>query len=270
MIGRDLVDQLQEERPDIAREQFITSDFERSFNSLYGHSIGQRLTEQYRMDPAICKMVSSCFYEPNEVMLRTSDTRASKFTVGADAPDWLRRPMAWIDTSDERNAMEVKLPGQTTMHNDAEVAAVVRLLESLSSQKGIIDQLAQGDDESPIGIICMYSGQKAKIEMAVARHTWDIKFRRLLRIDTVDAYQGKENTIVILSLVRSNKHGEIGHVGSSNRCNVAMSRAKERLIVVGSSPMWMEPRSASPMGRVLAFMLASPYEAKIVKAGEIK
>ena len=106
--------------------------------------------------------------------------------------------------------------------------------------------------------------------MAVARHTWDAKFLRLLRIDTVDAYQGKENTIVILSLVRSNKYGEIGHVGSNNRCNVAVSRAKERLIVVGSSRMWTESRSTSPMGRVLAFMLAFPDEAKVVKVGEIK
>lgn len=266
MIGRELVDQLQEGFPDIAREQLVASDFERSFNSAYGRSAGQRLTEQYRMDPAICRMVSSCFYEPHNVMLRTSDARSSDFTGGANPPDWLRRPMAWIDTSNERNALEVRLPGQTTFHNDAEVATIVQLLESLSTQREIVDQLAQGDDESPIGIICMYSGQKTKIEMAVARHTWDAKFHRLLRIDTVDAYQGKENTIVILSLVRSNKAGEIGHVGSSNRCNVAVSRAKERLIVVGSCPMWNE-RSTSPMGRVLAFMLASPDEAKVVKAG---
>lgn len=268
MISRELVDQLQEDRPDIARDQFMTSDFERSFNSSYGRSAGQRLTEQYRMDPAICRMVSSCFYEPNEVMLRTSDSRISEFAVNADGPDWLRRPMAWIDTSDERNALEVKLPGQTTFHNDAEVVTVVRLLESLSTQKEIVDQLARGDDESPIGIICMYSGQKARIEMAVARHTWDAKFRRLLRIDTVDAYQGKENTIVILSLVRSNKYGETGHVGSNNRCNVAVSRAKERLIVVGSCPMWTEPHSATPMGRVFAFMSASPEAARVIKAGE--
>jgi len=269
MIGREMVDQLQEEHPDIARDQLVVSDFERSFNSSYGRTTGQRLTEQYRMDPAICKMVSSCFYEPNEVMLRTSDARASGFNVGANAPDWLNTPMAWIDTSDERNALEVKLPGQTTLHNDAEVEVVLRLLESLSTQKEMIDQLTKGDDETPIGIICMYSGQKAKIEMAVARHTWDTKFRRLLRIDTVDAYQGKENTIVILSLVRSNTHGEIGHVSSYNRCNVAVSRAKERLIVIGSTSMWREPRSTSPMGRVLAFMLASTDTAKVVKAVEI-
>lgn len=269
MIGRELVNQLQEDRPDIAREQFLASDFERSFNSAYGRSTGQKLTEQYRMDPAICRMVSSCFYEPNDVMLRTSDARYSDFSVGANAPDWLLRPMAWIDTSDERNSLEVKLPGQTTLHNDAEVVAIVRLLESLSTQQEIVDQLARGDDESPIGIICMYSGQKAKIEMAVARHTWDTKFRHLVRIDTVDAYQGKENTIVILSLVRSNTHGEIGHVGSSNRCNVAVSRAKERLIVVGSCPMWAKSRSTSPMGRVLDFILTSADEAKVVKAGEI-
>jgi serine/threonine protein kinase len=270
MIGRDLVEQLEEERPDIPRKQFLISDFERSFNSAYGRSTGQRLTEQYRMDPAICRLVSSCFYEPNDVMLRTSAARMSDFTVPHSAPDWLRRPMAWIDTSDEKNSTEVKLPGQTTFHNEAEVVAVLRLLEIMSAQKEIIDQLARGDDESPIGVICMYSGQKAKIEMAVARHTWDTKFRRLVRIDTVDAYQGKENAIVILSLVRSNKFGDVGHVGLDNRCNVAVSRAKERLIVVGAQPMWTEPRTDLPMGRVLAFMLASPSEAKVFKAGEIE
>jgi superfamily I DNA and/or RNA helicase len=116
----------------------------------------------------------------------------------------------------------------------------------------------------------MYSGQKAKIEMAVARHTWDSKFRRLVRIDTVDAYQGKENSIVIVSLVRSNRHGEVGHVGSNNRCNVALSRAKERLVVVGSASMWMETRATSPMGRALAFMLANPSEAQVVKPGDIE
>jgi hypothetical protein len=268
MIGRDLLDQLQDERPDIPRKEFVTSDFERSFNSGYGRSAGQRLTEQYRMDPAICGMVSSCFYEPHEVMLLTSALRASDFHVPDSAPKWLHKPMSWIDTSEEPNQLEIKRPGQTTLSNDAEVATIIRLLESLATQKEIVDQLVQGDDESPIGIICMYSGQKTKIEMAIARHTWEARFRRLLRIDTVDAYQGKENTIVILSLVRSNKHGESGHVSSDNRCNVAVSRAKERLIVVGSCPMWTEPRDQSPMGRVLSFMLGAPSDAKVFKAGE--
>lgn len=267
MVGREILDQLQEERPDVPRKEFITSDFERSFNSSYGRAAGQRLTEQYRMDPAICKMVSSCFYEPHRVMLRTSESRASDFKVDAGCPEWLQKPMAWIDTSDDADQVEVQRAGQTTFYNEAEVAAIVRLLECLADQTGIVDQLCRGDDESPIGIICMYSGQKAKIEMAVARHTWDPRFRRLLRIDTVDAYQGKENTIVILSLVRSNKDGESGHVNSDNRCNVAVSRAKERLIVVGSCPMWTEPRCGSPMGRVLSFMAASPNDAHILKSG---
>jgi len=270
MIGRELVEQLQEERPDISREQIVTSDFERSFNSLYGREVGQRLTEQYRMDAAICGLVSSCFYEPNQVSLRTSESRSSEFNVGLNAPVWLCRPITWIDTSNERDASEVKAPGQTTLYNVAEVAAVVRLLESLSKQEEVIGQLLRGDDESPIGIICMYSGQKAKIEMAVARHTWDAKFRRLVRIDTVDAYQGKENGIVIVSLVRSNEKGEVGHVRSNNRCNVALSRAKERLIVVGSSAMWKNERSALPMGRALKHILENPNDAQLLVAGDIE
>jgi len=270
MFSRDLVEQLQEERPDITRKQIITSDFERSFRSSYGRAVGQRLTEQYRMDTAICGLVSSCFYEPNQVGLRTSENRVSEFNVLADAPAWMRRPITWIDTSNESASSEVKAPGQTTLYNMAEVTAIIRILESLSKQEDLVAQLSQDDDESPIGIICMYSGQKEKIEMAVARHTWGAGFRRLVRIDTVDAYQGKENTIVIVSLVRSNKNGEVGHVRSDNRCNVALSRAKERLIIVGSTLMWGGERSELPMGRTLEYMLSRPDDAQVMAAGDLE
>ena len=59
-----------------------------------------------------------------------------------------------------------------------------------------------------------------------------------MRIDTVDSYQGKENDIVLVSLVRCNTDHDTGHVGTDNRGNVAFSRAKERLIVIGARNMW--------------------------------
>lgn len=85
-----------------------------------------------------------------------------------------------------------------------------------------------------------------------------------MTIDTVDAYQGKENAIVIVSLVRSNKQRKPFHVGSANRCNVALSRARERLYVVGDSGMWGDARNQSPMRQVLERMRELPDEVAVV------
>jgi superfamily I DNA and/or RNA helicase len=63
-------------------------------------------------------------------------------------------------------------------------------------------------------------------------------FRRLVKVGTVDSYQGKENRIVIVSLVRSNPEHHMGFVRTANRINVALSRAMERLVIIGSAKMF--------------------------------
>src|SRR3546814_16237603 len=80
----------------------------------------------------------------------------------------------------------------------------------------------------------MYKKQKQEIERRFAQQPFDAPFRRTVKIDTVDSYKGKENAIVILSLVRANDQYDDGHVRSSNRCNVAMSRAREPLFTLGN------------------------------------
>ncbi|WP_346266204.1 AAA domain-containing protein [Acinetobacter nosocomialis] len=59
-----------------------------------------------------------------------------------------------------------------------------------------------------------------------------------MRIDTIDAYQGQESRLLILNLVRSNMQNKIGFLNSDSRINVALSRAKERLIIVGDISTW--------------------------------
>lgn len=116
----------------------------------------------------------------------------------------------------------------------------------------------------------MYRGQKHQIELAWSRQPFDPKFKRLVRIDTVDSYQGKENAIVILSLVRSNPQGLPGHVGKPNRCNVAVSRAQERLIVVGDADMWgRRVPTNSPMRRVFEHMREHTAHSTILLASEV-
>jgi superfamily I DNA and/or RNA helicase len=146
------------------------------------------------------------------------------------------------------------------------VSAVLRILDIIAAQEELVEQLLGGDDETPIGVVCMYSGQKRKVEFGCAGHVWPPRFRNLIRVDTVDAYQGKENAIVLLSLVRSNPERVPGHVRSDNRCNVAISRAKERLIIVGAVTMWKSVVVGSPMRRVLEHIGTHPADAQVIAA----
>ena len=271
MLDREMLQDLRNYEPDVELEELTRSDFERAFASEYGSKIGEKLTEQYRMDPAICAVVSRCFYEPHAIRLDTSDDRKpTPLPSGSEVP-WLAKPLVWIDTRNAQTRGERQHDGETTYHNSAEVDAVMGVLETIAADKALGDALRQLDDETPIGVICMYSGQKRQIEIAWSRRPFDPRFRRLVRIDTVDAYQGKENAIVILSLVRNNPTGAAGHVGIPNRCNVAVSRAKERLVIVGDSTMWGErvPQQ-SPMRRVLQHLREDTKNAAVLDLEELK
>jgi superfamily I DNA and/or RNA helicase len=158
---------------------------------------------------------------------------------------------------------------KTTLWNAAEVEAVLRLLERLSENAALVSRLAAGPSDAPIGVICMYSAQKVKIEQAFSSRPWEAHFRRLVGIETVDSYQGKENTIVIVSLVRCNNGRDQGHVRFPNRCNVALSRAKERLFIVGARSMWDNVAERVPMRRVLTELDAQPARAITIAAGEL-
>lgn len=238
MLSRDVVERLREENPDRKESDHLVSDFERSFTSTFGKAVGSTLTEQYRMDPQICSLVSECFYEPHRIRLSTSPDRPESTFPQSKSDQWLNTPIAWIDTITSPLRREWRWEDESTTRNTAEVDAVLRVLERLSEDASIVEYLTSLEDETPIGVICMYSGQRDEIEASFSRRAVSLSFRRMVRIDTVDSYQGKENAIVVLSLVRDNPYGDAGHVGRPNRCNVAISRARDRLIVVGSSQMW--------------------------------
>jgi superfamily I DNA and/or RNA helicase len=105
--------------------------------------------------------------------------------------------------------------------------------------------------EPPIGIICMYGKQRQIIDQLKAEATWLGDARRLVKVDTVDSYQGKENRIIILSTVRNNVRQSPGFLNSPNRINVAMSRAMERLFIVGATKMWAGKNTNLPLGQAL-------------------
>lgn len=270
MTDRAVLKSLQAEMPDTPRAEFERSDFERAYLSRYGRDNGRTLTEQYRMAPAICDLVSKIFYEPHGVRLRTSEDRKPDVAFDQSFLGPLDAPITWIDTSNEFGHEEIPAAwDDTTFRNEAEAEAIMRLLERIAANENLIEAMSLDKNDTPIGVICMYSAQKAWIEEVFSRRPWDARVRKLVRIDTVDSYQGKENTIVIVSLVRCNKRNDQGHVRVANRCNVALSRAKERLFIVGARSMWSGVLKQSPMRKVLEEIEAGAAGGSIVKAGAI-
>ncbi len=271
MTERAVLNGMRDEMPETPTAEFMRSDFERAYLSQYGKANGRTLTEQYRMTTAICDMVSRVFYEPHGVQLITSPDRKADPLFAKSLSKPLELPVMWIDTTREPGHTESPAPwDETTFWNSAEVEAVIRLLERISEQVELVEGLVADKDETPIGVICMYSAQKVKIDEAFSRRAWDARFRKLVRIETVDSYQGKENAIVISSLVRCNTNGDQGHVRIPNRCNVALSRAKERLFIVGARTMWgNKVPTHAPMRQVLNDIVAHQKTALVINAGEI-
>jgi hypothetical protein len=232
------------------------SEFERAFISSYGIDRGQILNEQYRMAPPICELVSDVFYKPKGVVLTTSpDRRGDAFFASPAVDKLLPSSVTWIDTSGQKSHVErPDLKNPWDIANLAEANTIVKLLKDIQNDQAFFAHLAGLGDDQPIGIICMYKEQRVLLERLLSQGDFVPEFREMIRLETVDSYQGKENAVVIVSLVRCNKKGNVGHVGSMNRCNVAMSRAKERLVIVAATRMWRRVEKTSPMRQVLEYI----------------
>ena len=240
------------------------SDFERAFTSPYGQGVGQKLLLQYRMLPPIGRLVSRASYGGQLQHGRTEPDIPPKCL-----PPGFEQPLSWLDTSVQgASAFQRKGGrGHRSLVNEAEAAAIVKLVELLDSHGPFREWAKSGDpDLKPIGIICMYSAQRDLVrrQIALARLSDDI--RRACKVETVDSYQGKQNPIIILSLVRNNEAGRLedgirtiaeGFMSKPNRLNVAMSRARDRLVIVGNMNRW--PRDGA-MNEVASLVRAQAEE----------
>lgn len=108
--------------------------------------------------------------------------------------------------------------------------------------------------EPAIGVICTYAEQKNRLRKAFALSDVSNELRSIVRIDTVDSYQGKENQIIILSVTRNDSSMFPAFLQSPNRVNVALSRAMDRLVIFGAEEMWQGVNKDMPLGRVLTYI----------------
>ncbi|WP_114152300.1 AAA domain-containing protein [Chromobacterium haemolyticum] len=253
LFTRELIDEITVKLSWHEPSVLSRSDFERAFESNYGHQVGATLQTQYRMAPAIGSIVSECFYP-----VPLAPGRGNPKSWFDSLPDRLQSIVTWIDTSKSKpDAYERKSPKRKNAYENLfEVNQILDLLRDIFAAEGFVERLLSEtkDGEVPVGVICTYREQKNLLAQKLSEQDWARGVRQFIKVDTVDSYQGKENRIIILSLTRYNKKQYEGFLSSPERTNVAISRAMDRLVIVGAADMWRSRNKKSPLGKVLSFI----------------
>ncbi|NXG65631.1 ZGRF1 protein, partial [Hemiprocne comata] len=169
------------------------------------------LRTQYRCHPAISAIANELFYEGNLIDGVSEKDRSPLL-------DWLPTLCFY-----SVNGVE-QIERDNSFYNMAEVHFTVKLIQSL---------IASGIEGSAIGVITLYKSQMCKIQNVLSSVHSEVFETRAVQVSTVDAFQGAEKEIIVLSCVRTR---QIGFIDSEKRVNVALTRAKRHLLIVGNLP----------------------------------
>ena len=189
------------------------------------------LDTQYRMHPALAFFPSGRFYGGRLKDGVAAADRKQPRGVAWPAPSGA--PLAFLDVAD---GVEVRVrDGNGSASNAAEARAVARLLKRLVAANDV----AAAD----IGVITPYAAQVRSIQRALA-DALPAKVAEEIEVRTVDGFQGREKEVIVFSTVRANPERQLGFTADARRLNVAITRARRGLVVVGhgltlsSDPNW--------------------------------
>jgi superfamily I DNA and/or RNA helicase len=194
------------------------------------------LTMQYRMNDEIMRFSSDWFYQNK--MVSAPDV---KYRSILD----LDLPMTWIDTAeyaeedkgDGNNVNDGKISFREEMVGESfgrlnEPEALLTLL-SLQAYFEMIGKERVLSERLDVGIISPYRAQVQLLRRLIRKREFFKPFRSLISVNTVDGFQGQERDIIVISLVRNNDEGQIGFLRDLRRMNVAITRARMKLIILG-------------------------------------
>lgn len=180
------------------------------------------LKMQYRMNEQIMKFSSEWFYHG---MVESAPTVSHRGILDYDTP------MMWIDTA-ECDGKEEFVGENFGRINRAEAELTLQTLQQYLEKIGKQRILEESID---VGIISPYRAQVQLLRKELRKREFFRPYRHQLTVNTVDGFQGQERDIILISLVRSNDGGDIGFLRDLRRMNVAITRARMKLIILGSS-----------------------------------
>ncbi len=188
---------------------------------------------QYRMNDEIMRFSSNWFYKG-----QVESAPQIKYRGILDYD----HPITWIDTSDKEPADTIEEKEDLNFKeqfvgesfgriNKAEAELTLLTLAEYFTKIGKQRVLEESID---VGIISPYRAQVQYLKRLVKKYDFFKPYRRLISVNTVDGFQGQERDVILISLVRSNDEGQIGFLKDLRRMNVAMTRARMKLIILGN------------------------------------
>ncbi|MBS5297680.1 MAG: AAA family ATPase [Prevotella sp.] len=207
---------------------------------------------QYRMNDEIMRFSSDWFYGG-----KVESAPQIKYRSVLDYD----HPITWIDTSNEEN--QITIEGEDAPENSASTASSVSAanqnsdlnfkeqfvgesfgrinkaeaeltLLTLAEYFTKIGKQRVLEERIDVGIISPYRAQVQYLKKLIKKYEFFKPYRRLISVNTVDGFQGQERDVILISLVRSNDEGQIGFLKDLRRMNVAMTRARMKLIILGN------------------------------------
>ncbi|MEZ4884964.1 MAG: AAA domain-containing protein [Chitinophagales bacterium] len=206
---------------------FDVSLFEKCVNRL---KIGVMLETQYRMNERIMDFSSDVFYQNR---LKAAAMVQHHVLATQEEAFLLQTPFDFIDTAGS-GYEEVVKSGSLSKYNPEEGELLLKYMHQLYEQMEAFMSVEEVDKIS-VGIISPYSAQVGFLTDQLKEYPLLEKYQKNISVKTVDGFQGQERDVIGISLVRSNPDGEIGFLKDIRRMNVAMTRAKKKLVVVGDS-----------------------------------
>lgn len=207
------------------------------------------LTIQHRMVAPIGELVSNCFYEG---FLQNSGP-AIDATLNLVFP----KPVTWFSTASFSDRDELKVGYSFVNHREA--AFIVKLLERINWAAAL-----KGRSFS-VGVIAAYGSQRKEVERKIAGRLaeWG---NLVVECNTVDAFQGREAEIVLYSVTRSNPHHNIGFLREQERLNVALSRGRFYLGIIGDHFFCRSAGGENPFKRVIEHIEIHPEGCSLTEA----
>lgn len=178
------------------------------------------LRMQYRMNDAIMRFSSEWFYHGN---VQSAPEVKYRSILDYDTP------IVWVNTEELESKEEFVERGAGRI-NKSEAEFTLQYLEAYLTRIGKPRIL---DERTDIGIISPYQAQVCYLRQLLRKHPFFTPYKQLISVNTVDGFQGQERDVILISLVRANAQGNIGFLNDLRRMNVAMTRARMKLVILG-------------------------------------
>ena len=229
-LGKTLMERIAKNKPEVVtllKIQYRMNDEIMRFSSdwFYGGKVESAPQIKYR---------SVLDYDHPITWIDTSNEENQITIEGEDAPEDSASTSSSISAANQNSDLNFKeqFVGESFGRiNKAEAELTLLTLAEYFTKIGKQRVLSESID---VGIISPYRAQVQYLKKLIKKYEFFKPYRRLISVNTVDGFQGQERDVILISLVRSNDEGQIGFLKDLRRMNVAMTRARMKLIILGN------------------------------------